>query len=292
MLSTESSYQKKVIQFLKTQGIADVDFKDAKITGYTNYALPVQTLDNIEENVQNLLIPSFTQQQITGFFQKISPEDKRFFQFKKESFIRLQKENNKISRDTLETTIEKFEKMISLVVGKWQGQIEEIEGLEHLVKQKDLQITNNEKQLQEKTLLLAEKEQLIAEKDHLLSKEDRKIQQKARLLSRKNEQLKQKDKLLTENELQLAEMKEKIKQQGFQLNETKRKMMEMEHELEKIQHSYTYRIGRVIASPLKTVKRLITKLSRLTRPPGDIKEPVSTLPGKYERPPEIRQRDS
>lgn len=283
LLSDESSYQKKIIQFLKAQGIADIDFKDAEIIRYTQYPLAVQKMDNIEQNVRSLLIPSFTEDQITGFFQKISRDDQNYFRFIKETFTPIQKEKNKFNRDTPGNIIEKFEKMISLFVGKWHGQIEENKRLELLLKQKDLQIADNETELQEKNLLLTEKDQLIAEKDHLLSKEDRKVERKARLLSKKNEQLKQKDKILAEKDLHLSEMEKQLKQKSLQLCEIKEKMLKMEHELGKIHRSYTYRTGKVIVSPLKAVKRLITKNSRVSRSPGGIKEPVSIFPGKYER---------
>jgi hypothetical protein len=286
LLSKESSYKEKVIKFLKKRGIHDINFKDARITEYSLYSLAAETMDTTEENVRNLLIPSLTEDQINGFFQKMSLDDKGYFQFKKEDFIRIKKENDKFSRDIRETTKKKIEEIVSLLVEEWFRQIEDNKRLDLLLKQKELQITNKDKELQNKDLLLAEKDECIAEKDLLISREDEKRQRKARLLSMKNEQLKQKDKTIAKKDRLLSETEEQFKKKSLQLSEIKEQVFQLEQQLKKLRCSYTYRTGKVIISPLKAVKGLITKPLGTGGFPGIfrcIKEPLSINAGNFEK---------
>ena len=69
LLSKKSSYKEKFTKFLRERGIHDINFEDARITEYSLYSLDEETMDAIEENVRNLLIPSLTEDQINGFFQ-------------------------------------------------------------------------------------------------------------------------------------------------------------------------------------------------------------------------------
>jgi hypothetical protein len=259
LLSKESSYREKVIKFLKNRGIHNIDFTDAGITEYSMYDLAAETMDNIEENVRGLSIRTLTGEQIDRFFQAMPREDKDYFRFRKEDFIRIGKEKNKTGRDTWEKTVEKFEKTVSLFADKLFSQIHYNKQLDDRLKQTDLQIENKDKELREKDLLLAEKDERIAEKDYLISKEDRKLQRKARLLSRKNEQLKQKDKIIEEKDRLLAETGEQLDEKSLQISEIKGQVLQLEQQLEKLRRSYTYRTGKIITAPLKAAKKLFSR---------------------------------
>lgn len=263
LLSKESSYKEKVIKFLRNRGIHDIDFTDARITRYSTYDLLAETMDNIEENVRSLLVQSLTQDQIKAFFREMSRQDKGYFQFKKGDFIRIKKEKNKAGQDTRDKTIEKFEKIISLLAEDWSGQIEKDKKSNYLLKQKDLEITAKDKQIRVKDRYLAKKDKMLVKKEEELENKDLQLLQKDERLKQKDTIIAKKDKQLQHNSEQLQEIKEQIR---------------------KIRGSYTYRIGRVIAFPLIIVKRLILKPLRLRagkafshRP----EEPIS--PGEFEK---------
>ncbi|UCH96103.1 MAG: hypothetical protein JSV88_04415, partial [Candidatus Aminicenantes bacterium] len=226
LLSKESSYQKKVIKFLKEQGVRDIDFKDARIPGYSLYSLAPETMATIEGEVQNLLIQSLTEDQINGFFQEMSREDKGYFQFKKEDFIRIGKEKNKGGADIREKTIEKFEKMILSFAEEWSRQIETNKKSENLVNQKDLVIVKKDEELQNKDLLLLEKDErlmqkdeIIVEKDQLIVRKDGELQNKDLLLLEKDEQLKQKDGIIAEKDQVIFKKDEELQNKDLLLLE-------------------------------------------------------------------------
>lgn len=107
-LSRDPVYNKRVTLFLKEWGIDDIDFSDAGIEEYSSYVLSPKTMAKIEEEVRRISLPSFSEEQIDYFFEKIVPGEWAYFPFKKKYFPRLNKREARRSLGRIRARIENW----------------------------------------------------------------------------------------------------------------------------------------------------------------------------------------
>jgi hypothetical protein len=320
LLSRELSYKKKVLEFLKESGIDSINFADAKIEEYSQYTLPVNTMEEIEEKVQNLLIQSLTEEQIDCFFREISPEDKSFFKFDPGDFIRIQKRKKEYYRDFQKEKLNKLEKMIvsleeppipieknkspDVRVIHEEAQIpnmeKRIEGKEVKPREKDLLLLLKDEQLKQKDLIIADNERTISTKNNKIKKKnlqlwekDEQIKMKAMIIAEKDQELLWKDVEIKEKIIIIAEWSERSKQKDeelklkdLQLLDMKEQLSYVNRQLQKTFDSWTYRTGKMLIFPAKAVKRLILELKSVGKKAAifhHTAETVANAPGNYEK---------
>jgi len=221
LLSSESSYRKKIYNLFNRHQIKEVSFDDADIRTYSKYAISTDNMKKIEEDIQNIIIRYFSPEKHRLFLSKLEGDFREFLPYCKINF----KDSNNKNKLGVKENKKKDDKLQ--------------EGFRSLAKysislnKKFKESKQQNKELKEK---IKSNDQQLAQKDQELAQKDQELAQKDQELASKNHQIAQKDR---------------------QLEKNKQKIDLLNSQIQNIYNSHSYRVGHLIIFPFTTIKNFI-----------------------------------
>jgi len=153
LLSRDQSYRKKIEKIFFSNGIVGIDFEDAKVTEYRLYPLQPRVMEEIEKEVQEIVLQSFSDVETKKFFEKISSDDREYLSFSHEDFFR--RGGSKLPfLNSSEKVIDKFKQIIEVILDKNLSLMEQLEEQARQIESKEVMIQGQARQIEELKLEL------------------------------------------------------------------------------------------------------------------------------------------
>lgn len=244
-LSEDKSYRREVTDFLHSRGAGGVDFENARVKTYDSYSLEPGIMRDIEDTARQLVLRDMTIKRVDSFFRRLSPEDSNYFGFDPGEFLEKRK-TGKVSppsdsiNDSInirDRVIETFEKIISLIAGKYFEQVDvsrESDRALHLEKQRGRrQEEDYTRQLEKLSSRLGDKERRLENIDSDLARLGAAIEEKETLIHRQISQINRGIEELKNKESQLDEKEKQVAAQNIRIKALERELGQKDVLLEK-----------------------------------------------------------
>jgi hypothetical protein len=248
LVSSSEKYRKEMALEFKKRQVGDVDFGDARIRKRTADVMDEETMTNIQDTVQSIILKEYSSQDIKNMMQVFGPEEKEYFNLDRTRLETLRETELPIV-DIKQKFDLKYKQAFEHFTGVLIHQNTDIVAQKNGLRGKQIKILQLEQKLEEQygtrgnltePLIQSanaptDNESELKTKKLLLNKDESEVYRLKEQLVEKEKQLELKEQLLRDEKTQFERLGQQLEDKQKRLKQTEIRLEDVERQIEQLE---------------------------------------------------------